>query len=307
MAQRLRDLRPRRPAPFIVGVTRSGTTLLRLMLDSHPKLAIPPETHFLPKLLRWAELPEAKPAMLARKVSKHRRWGDFEISRKEYARALRALPELNGTSAARAFYELYARKQGKSRWGDKTPGYQIRMLKLRKALPEARFIHVIRDGRDVALSQARRASEPTPLDVAGRRWKSRVLATRLRARRLPEGAYLEVRYEDLVLDTEAELRRICKFIGLRFDKRMLRYHERADERLREIAKELPAGEGVGELGAEARISAHALLSEAPNANRVEAWRTEMSASELEAFEEGVGDLLAELGYPLASGATAVER
>jgi hypothetical protein len=301
LRQRIRDLRPRRPAPFIVGVTRSGTTLLRLMLDSHPKLTIPPETHFLPRMIRLADKPDMNPAKLARRISKHRRWGDFEISREELAQAFREQRDLNGTTAARAFYDLYARKQGKRRWGDKTPGYQIRMLKLKKALPEARFIHVIRDGRDVVLSQARRASDPTPLETAAKRWRSRVLATRLRARRLEEGSYLEIRFEDLVRDTEGTLRRICKFIDLRFDRRMLDYHQRAGERLQEIAKELPAAEGVGELEAERRISAHALAHEPPREERVEAWRTEMAPDEVATFEGAAGDLLAGLGYELVSG------
>jgi hypothetical protein len=301
LRQRLRDLRPRPPAPFIVGVTRSGTTLLRLMLDSHPKLTIPPETHFLPRLIRLADKPEMKPGKVARRVSKHRRWGDFEISREELAQALREQRELNGTTAARAFYDLYARKQGSRRWGDKTPGYQIRMLKLKKALPEARFIHVIRDGRDVVLSQARKASEPTPLETAAKRWRSRVLATRLRARRLDAGSYLEVRFEDLIRDTEETLRRICDFIDLPFDRRMLAYHERAEERLQEIARELPAVEGRGELAAEARISAHELTHEPPRQERVEAWRSEMSPENIATFERAAGDLLDELGYELVSG------
>jgi hypothetical protein len=299
LRQRLRDLRPRKPAPFIVGVTRSGTTLLRLMLDSHPKLTIPPETHFVPKLIRLADREGMRPARLAGRISKHRRWGDFDIDRKELAQAFRDQPELNATTAARAFYELYARKQGKRRWGDKTPGYQIRMLKLKKALPEAKFIHVIRDGRDVAVSQARKASDPTPLDVAGRRWKSRVLATRLRARKIPD-AYLEVHYEDLIRDTERTLRRICEFIDLRFHPAMLRYHERAGERLQEIAKELPGGQGKDELGAEERIAAHALAHEPPREDRVEAWRNEMNPEDVAAFERDNGDLLAELGYELVS-------
>jgi hypothetical protein len=298
---RLRELRRRRPAPFIVGVTRSGTTLLRLMLDSHSKLTIPPETHFLPKLIRLADKPDARPAKVARRISNHRRWGDFEISREELAAELRALRELNGTTAARAFYDLYARQQGKPRWGDKTPGYQIRMLKLKKALPEARFIHVIRDGRDVVVSQARKASEPTPLETAAKRWRSRVLATRLRARRLDESSYMEVRYEDLIRDTEGTLRRICEFLELRFDRRMLDYHQRASERLQEIAKELPAAEGKGELDAESRISAHALAHEPPRLERVEAWRSEMSTEDVARFERAAGDLLAELGYELVSG------
>jgi hypothetical protein len=308
---RKRDLaaEQRPPAPFVVGVTRSGTTLLRLMLDSHPEMTIPPETHFLPKLIRIANKPHTTPEKLAAKVASHRRWGDFDISRRELEVTFRRLRPLNATSAARAVYDLYAKRHGVRRWGDKTPGYQIRMLKLLKALPEARFIHVIRDGRDVALSQARKASDPTPLDMAGRRWKSRILAARRRARRLPEGTYLEVRYEDLVTDTEPTLRRVCELIELDFDPAMLRYHEHAGERLEEIAKELPGAEGKRELGAERRVAAHALTRQPPDAERVEVWRGEMSDDDVAAFEGSCGDLLAELGYPVVSeaGKQAAER
>src|SRR2546430_13399132 len=74
----------RPPAPFVVGVPRSGTTLLRLMLDAHPELAIPPETHFLPKLIkacRDAEQAGSDPGERAVEIiTHHRRWPDFGLA-----------------------------------------------------------------------------------------------------------------------------------------------------------------------------------------------------------------------------------
>jgi len=84
--------------PIIVGAPRPGTTLLRFMLDTHPEMAIPPETGFL------ALFPH--------------------------------------------FYQLYASRFAKPRWGDKTPSYCHHMQNIEEVLPEAHFIHIIRDGRD---------------------------------------------------------------------------------------------------------------------------------------------------------------
>jgi Sulfotransferase family len=281
------------PAPFIVGVPRSGTTLLRLMLDSHPELTIPPETHFLPRVIRACRQ-GASPERVVAVVARHRRWEDFGIRPDEYLGRLRQIQPLEAGPAIRAFYELYAERAGKPRWGDKTPGYAVKMRRIERALPEARFIHVIRDGRDVVASRARKSRRPLPVGVAAKRWKRRVIATRTRAESV--ASYTELRYEDLVTDTEASLRRICALIELPFDPAMLDYHERAAERLREIDRELPARRGHSRLEAGPRLAAHVRLSQPLSSARVGAWRSEMPAADRVAFDEAAGDLLAELGY-----------
>src|SRR5919108_2531245 len=140
------------PAPFIVGATRSGTTLLRLMLDAHPEMAIPSETHFIPDLIKAYRLESTSPERLAEVVTSHRRWGDFHLDAAELLERFRAIDPLTPGDAIRAFFELYAEREGKARWGDKTPGYVREMHRIESVLPEARFVHLIRDGRDVALS-----------------------------------------------------------------------------------------------------------------------------------------------------------
>src|SRR3954454_2013220 len=114
-----RDGSGRVPAPFVVGIARSGTTLLRLMLDAHPELAIPPETHFLPQVVR-AERNGADTDGLIGVITEHRRWPDFGLDEGE----LRARAGDSGASGVlRAFYGLYAEKEGKPRWGDKSTNY----------------------------------------------------------------------------------------------------------------------------------------------------------------------------------------
>jgi hypothetical protein len=109
---------------------------------------------------------------------------------------------------------------------------------------------------------------------------------------------MELRFEDLVLDTEPALRRVCDFVELPWDPAMLAYHERAAERIREIRHE---GRGArGELLAtvEQRHAIHALTSEPPQAHRIGRWKNELGRRELRRFESVAGDLLAELGYPV---------
>ena len=297
----IRPSRPRAepsPAPFVVGVPRSGTTLLRLMLDAHPQLTIPPETHFLPELLRTCKAGGATRERVMEVITATKRWPDFQL---EPSRLLRRLPAdrpVKGREAARAFYAAYAESVGKPRWGDKTPVYRKNMLSIQKALPEARFIHIIRDGRDVALSVLGLLFGPDSVDEAARRWKRKVLRAREQASRLRH--YREVRYEDLVIDPEPTLRSVCEYTELPWDPAMLEYHRHAAERMAVIARRrerqgldpIPTGYGP-------RI--HALTSEPPKGERVGRWRAEMAPADRAAYEGRAGDLLAQLGYEVAGG------
>ncbi len=295
---------PGPPMPFIVGVGRSGTTLLRLMLDAHPQLAIPPETHFVPPLLESFERLRVSPerAMDAVVDAPSSGWEDLGLPADEMLDALCALKPLNSPDAVRAFYRAYASRHGKPRYGDKTPRYVTRMKRIAGALPEARFIHVIRDGRDVLLSLNKRLvelrdSEPVPVERFARRWRRRVK----NAHRAELGdRYTELRYEDLVTDTEPTLRRVCALIDLEFDPVMLDYHEHAAERLEEMNRDR-AREGRRVVSGAERMTAHARTAAPPSTERVYAWKREMSAEDRRAFDAVAGDLLAELGYEVSLG------
>jgi hypothetical protein len=297
---------PGAPSPFIVGVGRSGTTLLRLMLDTHPGLAIPPETHFVPAVIAafWRLRVTPERVLDAMRSGERTGWPDSGLDEATMLARLREIKPLNAPDALRAFYRLYAERHGKERWGDKTPHYVTALPRIGRALPEARFIHVIRDGRDVALSTNRRlvelrGSRPVPIERMAKRWRHRILT----ARGVSQIAdrYLEVRYEDLVIDTEPTLRRVCEFIELDYEPGMLAYHERAPERLQEMNRERQRGTRRALSGQE-RMQAHAMTTKPPQAERVEAWRTQMPESDRRTFEAVAGDLLAELGYRTEAGA-----
>ena len=294
---------PGPPAPFVVGVGRSGTTMLRLMLDTHPEMAVPPETHFVPSVIRackrWRVTPET--LLAAIRDDRNRRWGDMGIPDDEYLQRLRTIRPLNAADALRALYGLYAGRAGKARWGDKTPDYVKRMKMIGRILPEARFVHLIRDGRDVGLSLNTRLAKggiknPVPYATAAQRWQRQIGRAREHSRQLEH--YLEIRYEDLVLRTEPTLRKVCQFIELDFDPAMLSYHERAEKRLTELARDLPARDGKPARPGEERLEAHALTREPPRRSRVGAWREKLSAEEVADFEAVADGLLSKLGYPV---------
>jgi hypothetical protein len=289
----------RLPAPFVVGVNRSGTTLLRMMLDAHPELTIPPETHFLPELIETAESGSATPETLLATITKQREWGDFGLGEDELLERFRAIEPLTAGAALRSFYEAYAARVGKPRWGEKTPIYVKSMRKIEGALPEARFVHVIRDGRDVALSIRDRATKDHPIDRIAERWVRRITRAREQAKRLAH--YREIRYESLILETEPTLREVCDFYELPWDDAVLDYHQRSAERLEEMKRELPDDGKRTTLSVELRMKTHARTTEKPDPRRVSRWRESMDRSDRELFESIAGPLLTELGYAVGDG------
>ena len=287
------------PIPFVVGVGRSGTTLLRLMLDAHPDLSVPPETAFVPKLIDAAREDGATVESLAQVLETHRRWGDFGIDIEELKARWRDLPALKPGPVVRAFFELYAEQHGKLRWGDKTPGYTQHIKKISKVIPEAHFIHLIRDGRDVTLSRTKTlALKDVPIAKSARRWKKRLKRARRQGAKVEH--YLELRYETLVSHPEPTLRQICEFIDLPWDPAMLDYHKRSEERLAELDRDIPAMGGRLPRSAESRMALHERTTKPVDTKAIGKWRTQMAPEDVAEFERVAGDLLSELGYEPAS-------
>ena len=290
-------IEPPGPAPFVCGVTRSGTTLVRLMLDSHPDLAIPGETHFVPKLIKSAERSKQSADDYADMIIDHKRWGDFHLDANDLRSRIRDLDRPNAADALRTFYMTYAEREGKARYGDKTPGYIQEMRRIERVLPEARFVHIIRDGRDVSLSHMRMNWGPETFEQSARLWRNRIRRTRKMAKTTKH--YMEIHFEDLVQDTEGVLRRVCDFVELEFDPVMLDYHERAEGRLAEKARTLPR-KNRPDQPAEARIASHKLANEPPRADRIGMWRERMTPEQVVEYEAIAGDMLTIMGYEVST-------
>ena len=214
---------------FVVGSGRSGTTLLRLMLCGHSRLHIPPETWFIADLV--ARFPLAGPLTPAQvgdavgvMVGDYR-WPDLDIPAEQMRAWAAGLPAPRLVDLIDLPYREHLRRAGKPRFGDKTPPYIAIVPQLLALYPQARFINLIRDGRDVAISfvDAHFHSRPYHADFEWTR------AVRLAAgwRATPYAPHiLDVRYEDLVRAPEATVRRICDFLGERFEPAMLEYRQR---------------------------------------------------------------------------------
>lgn len=278
------------PPLLLLGVRRSGTTLLRVILDRSSSIAVPDESYFVPQLAAR----HRGGIDVGEFVDDLRRLGTLVEWKVDPERVRQRLHHGMPTGAAiAAVYETYAADRGKDRWGDKTPMYMEYLPLLERLFPDALYVHLVRDGRDAAVSflampegiVTRTWAHPRSAAEFACQWRTEVeAARRLGARVGPR--YREVRYEALVADPQAEIERICAFAGLTFDPDMLRY---ADD------------PGVTRRPHQQRLNR-------PPTPGVRDWRNELGQEDVEDFEDIAGGLLATLGYPLSTAApTAPSR
>ena len=269
------------PPVIVLGVSRSGTTLLKEMLDRHSQLAIPTESYFIPQLWdRHGPRPDAG-AILADlgRLARVREWG---VTPDEVHRRLSPDPSFPEVIAA--VYGAYADARGKTRFGDKTPAYMQRLDLLERVFPHAQYVHIVRDGRDAMLSFAamrRRPrfnwARPRGIGDFACHWHFEVRAARRLGETVGRGRYLELRYEDLVAEPERSLREVCAFLGLGYEPGMLEYHHGVDA---------------------STLEDHPRLAQPPTAG-VRDWREQMAPRHVERFEAIAGRTLEELGYSRA--------
>jgi hypothetical protein len=263
--------------PFFIGRARSGTTLLRAIFDGHPQLAVPPESHFIVPFRPRRGAFDLETFL--DRVQAHPRYRHWDLDDVQVRRAVIADRPADYPDAVRSLFAAYAAHHGKPGYGDKTPAYVYQVPALARMFPEARFVHIIRDGRDASMSFLRTEFASGGIEEAAWAWKIGTKRARRAGARLGPERYQEVRYEALVDDPETETRRVADFLGLSYLPEMLSYSERADEMLDHTPH--PA--------------AHQNLRKAPTKG-LRDWRREMSPGDLETFESIAGDLLDELGY-----------
>ena len=284
-----------KPIPFIVGVMRSGTTLLRFMLDAHPNLAIPPETRFFPEIDSLIEAESITQESFIEFLTTHLTWDDFQIPEQELRRRLKKVSPFTLSKALRCFYETYARRLGKKRWGDKTPYYSLHIDRLQALFPEAHFIHIIRDGRDVVIStrECEWFGLGNSISEEAGNWMNRIRQTRQLAQNCKH--YMEIRYEDLVTDSAEVLRQVCEFIDLPYDEQMCEYYKHAEKRLDEMASRYDT-DGNIYLHKNQRKAIFKHINEPPDKGRIGRWKNELSREELKTFNLVAGNLLRDLRY-----------
>lgn len=267
---------------FIVGAPRSGTTMLRLMLNAHSHIAIPFESDFISKFYRrlseYGDL-----SVLANIV---RLLDDIAVQgfvvRGRLIRDKASICARNPTSYSgliSAIYEVYAESEGKLRWGDKDPDNVVEIDVLWKLFPGCRIVHIIRDGRGVANSLRKLDWGSKNLLKLASDWSWRVTLAHKMGMMLDKKYYLEVRYEDLVLSPEISLRHICEFLEEPFDEGMLAYYAAARANMPESS-----------------LRFHSSSIRPVDPEKVTVWQREMSRGDRILFEEVAGDTLEQFGY-----------
>lgn len=269
---------------FIVGSGRCGSTLLRAMLEAHPSVHIPPESRLGPvvqEYRRYSRLPwNVLLRILLAPLEYDRAWELWELGMGPLFQELQGLPFEDKTLAAvlDTLYRAHTRvhKPSAVRWGDKSPPNTPHLAALSAVFPDLQVVHLLRDGRDVVRSFMDVSDAGLP--YFAHLWLRGVRTAQAFGARHP-AQYLEIRYEDLVRETNVTIQRVASFLGLPFDDRMLRYHE-ADLRLGDVA-EHPRLHGVWQPVYESSLGR---------------WRTTFDARQIAELERLLGPTLADLGY-----------
>jgi len=287
---------------FIGACPRSGTTLLRSMLNNHPDFAMPAETDFVVPIWltrgRWGDLGVAAnrrrlaewildtPGRGGRRI----RAGAFGRDQ-AIERVVASAPTLGAVFAA--LFAMFAEAKGKARWGDKRPAYAVYVGALFALFPDAQFVNVIRDPRGAVASATQLgwyADEMgSAVASATATWEASVRRVDEVAEKLRPDQLLDVRYEDMVREPAATLRRVAGFCALRGD----------DDAIEEMITR--PRRGVFNDGWQDRLSEP--ISTAP----IDDWRERLEPQHVALIEHATADSMRRLGYERAPGLAAGPR
>lgn len=241
---------------FLVGSVRSGTTMLRLMLDHHPQICC------------FGEFEYAVQPLEVSKAGKPPNKGDYHqwltAERRFVAHNLTINHEVGYPELVRSFVQQMHERSGKPVTGATVHwGFEH----LTKIWPDARFIHLVRDGRDVAKSVVQMGWAGN-VWTAAETWIGAEKAWDRMAPTLKPCQAIELKQEDLVSQPEFHLTRLCKFLGTEFDPAMMAYHLDT-------------------------------TYDAPDATLINQWKRRLPASQIQLLEARMGSLLEERGYELS--------
>jgi hypothetical protein len=261
------------------------------MVDAHPQLAITFELHWIPRYFKERTgltpegdvTPQLIPSLLEHKGFSMAQLG---LTREELEGLVAGGAPVSFATFVSRLFTLYGRRREKRLAGDKTPGYVKQLATLHPLWPRAKFVHIIRDGRDVCLSMLKWSGKDQfagrlatwkedPVSTLAIWWERHVRSGRKDGDSLGATLYHEVHYEALVARPAEECARVCAFLGVPYDEAMLRFHE---------------GRAGSEPGLDAKDSWQPVTPGRSD------WRAQMPAEDVERFEAAAGGLLDELGY-----------
>jgi len=273
---------------FIVGVARSGTTLLQYMLRSHPRISMPTgESHFMIPLYRnedrFGDLHQLENVRQVLQemyrisanfleTDLHGMRFDIEtLSRELRAQGRDTIPKIIA-----GLFEKNACGEGKARWGDKTPYYILHLRTIKEMFPNAQIIHVIRDGRDCALSMLSRKYD---LDIyntyhAAKHWQQYVETGQTIGHELGSDVYYEIRYEDILDDPVRAMQKICVFLEEEYNDSIVNFNKSSEP------------------------GKTPLLQKPIQQDNAQKWRSLMTHRQIRIFESAAGHILMRNEYPV---------
>ena len=272
-------------APFFsFGFERSGTTLLAMMLGSHPALAVPFSTagmwyRYYDALADYNHLRTKEDTRrLLRHMLADERIGMWDVTF-DQAMDFEDVGVANFPSLVQRIHSTYARLKDKKMWGNVDILTLERMDTALSWFPKARFIHIVRDGRDIALSHDSYAYGATNTLECAESWHHKVHTNLKMGAMLDRSQYLVIRYEDLVLETERTLSTLCAFLGVEYSASMLDYPH-------SVAERIP----------ESRRALWPLITSNPRSDNAFRWKQHMSLTRRIVFERSASLLLRRLDY-----------
>mgnify|MGYP003299510023 FL=1 len=270
---------------FIIGSGRSGNTLLRSILSGNSDISIPPESYRIPFAIKkfhifnnrdWEDI---VPQVL-KEFEDCKEFYTWEIDITDAQKRLENIADSKRT-LSNIFDELfctYAEKHspGSKIWGDKTPMNTLYLDWIGTVFPRSKFIHIIRDGRDVASSYLKMERYDTILEAANR-WINSIESAQSFGSKIKEN-YIEIRYEELVTKPEEVIKDTCDFLDIDYDSKMLD-HTKQVKKLGDTDKEH-----------------HSNLSKPISSDSVGKWRNNLSESDQESITKLLHKHLQRLGY-----------
>jgi protein-tyrosine sulfotransferase len=271
---------------FIISAGRSGTTLLRSMLVAGDSIAIPPESQIIQNIavkfrtrqgLGWEGLSQS----LVAEFERRHNFNQWKSNLAPVYQTVANLPDRE-RSLARLIDEVYKGYGSQNfpnalMWGDQSPIYTFFLPYITKIFPNAKYIHLLRDGRDAVASFVEKDGQDFFMEGIYR-WKESVKRARRLQNQLGPKNFLEIRYEDLVTETEATLRIISQFLGLEYKAKMLDYWK-LDSTVESKYYDF-----------------HRNIEIPVFASSIGSWKKRLSAEQIEILLKNTSDLLTNLGY-----------
>jgi len=215
---------------FVVGMPRSGTTLLSAMLDAHSQIAISPETHFYTRCQPSASAPSVRLEETWERLLQQPGVQDMRFAEDELQRiweGVRDAADSTPPDLLRALLSAYARRSDAEAWGEKTPDHLAHVPEILGDFPRGVVLSIVRDPRDVCLSLRGLPWNHDSLLESAWTWRRYAQRTERYAEAF-SSRFREVRYERLLDAPEVLLRELLDWLGASFEEAVLAFHRQGD-------------------------------------------------------------------------------